>query len=232
MVRLDLSSPKQGIFLKLPSTQVVDILAEAGYDFVIVDLEHAQLTAADAVRLTHHAEVLGLPAIVRLPRLDVGLVNVLLEAGAAGIQLSTVTSAEQVADLRAAMTYAPAGARSVGNAHRLAGYGFEPLPDYIARADAHPPLAVIQIETPTTVDPLADIAAAGADVFFVGRGDLSVAYRFDKAQIDAREDEILTAAAAAGIAGGGIGSDPERTAFRVVGADMPLLAKALKAALA
>ncbi len=232
MLRLDLSVPQRGIFLKLPSTQVVDMVAEAGFDFVIVDLEHSQLTEADAQTLTRHAEVLGLPAIVRLPRLDVGLVNRLLEAGAAGIQLSTVTRAQQVAELRVAMTYAPAGGRSIGNAHRLAGYGAEPLREYVERADAHPPLAVIQIETPDTDDPLDEIVAAGSDVLFVGRGDLAVAYRWDTARIDARERQILEAAAAGSVAGGGIGADPAKATYRVYGADIPLLARALRETLA
>jgi 4-hydroxy-2-oxoheptanedioate aldolase len=227
MPALDLATPKTGIFLKLPSTQVVDLLVLAGYDFVIVDLEHSQLGEPEALGLVRHADVCGLAAIVRIPRLDVGLVNRLLEAGAAGIQLSMVMEAQQVADLQQAMRYAPAGGRSIGNANRPAAYGAIPLKQYIAQQAEHPPLAVIQIETPETRDSLADIVAAGADVLFVGRGDLSVAFEFDQQLVDQRDQEVRDAARAAGIQVGGVGIAPDTGHYNAIGADIALLYHAL-----
>ena len=78
-----------GTFVKLPALEAIEICAQT-LDFAVVDLEHSQLTEDDALRLVRHAWALGFPALVRLPEVDRGLVNRLLEAGAAGIQLSSV----------------------------------------------------------------------------------------------------------------------------------------------
>src|ERR671923_970565 len=122
---------RKGLFVKLAATEVIDVAARCGADFVVVDLEHSQLSEADALRLVRHAAAIGLPAFVRVPVLDRGQVNRLLEAGARGIQLSSVRSVAQVEALRAATRYAPEGDRSVSVAHPGAAYGDVPLPEYI-----------------------------------------------------------------------------------------------------
>jgi 4-hydroxy-2-oxoheptanedioate aldolase len=186
-----------GTFIKLPATEAVDIAAQAQFDFVIIDLEHSQLAELDARRLVRHAFAIGFPAVVRVPYCDAGQVNRLLEAGAAGIQLSTVTSAGQVANLVGATRYAPHGQRSVSLAHPVAEYGAIPLRDAVR---AEPPLLVGQIETAATADPVDKILGAGLDVAFIGITDLTVALGFDQARIDERVREIADAAAATSVA--------------------------------
>jgi 4-hydroxy-2-oxoheptanedioate aldolase len=133
-------------------------------------------------------------------------VNRLLEAGAAGIQLSTVRSVVQVRELVAATRYAPEGERSVSLAHPVAGYGAVPLREAV-RVDH--PLLVGQIETADTDEPLKDICAAGLDVAFVGATDLEVALGFDRGRLETRIAEVADAAAAAGIALGAFAATPE-----------------------
>jgi 4-hydroxy-2-oxoheptanedioate aldolase len=62
-------------FLKLPTTEVVDLAVAAGFDCVVVDTEHSQLSERDARALISHAYALDLPAVVRIPAIDRGLVN-------------------------------------------------------------------------------------------------------------------------------------------------------------
>jgi 4-hydroxy-2-oxoheptanedioate aldolase len=215
-----------GTFVKLPALEVVEIAA-AELDFAVVDLEHSQLAETDALRLVRHAWALGFPAVVRLHELDRGLVNRLLEAGAAGLQLSTVRTVAEVRALRAATRYAPAGSRSISLAHPAAGYGATPLREYLAEQAADPPLLVAQIETATTDDPLDDVLAAGVDVAFIGTTDLSVDLGLDAARVQARVDEIAAAAERAGVALGGFGLDDERVTYDVVGSDLALLRTAV-----
>jgi 4-hydroxy-2-oxoheptanedioate aldolase len=211
-----------GSFVKLPALEVIEIAA-AELDFAVVDLEHSQLAEADALRLVRHAWALGFPAIVRLHALDRALVNRLLEAGAAGIQLSSVRSAREVAALRDACLYAPAGTRSISLAHPLARYGATPLRDYLAEQE--PPLVVAQLETATTDDPLETILAAGVDVAFVGITDLSVDLGLDAERVEARVAEIAAAASAADVVLGGFGAD-ERWRYAVASSDLALLQEA------
>ena len=218
---------RKGLFVKLGATEVLDISARSELDFVVVDLEHSQLSEADGVRLTRHAAALGLPALVRLPELDRGSVNRLLEAGARGIQLSTVRSIAQVEALGAATRYAPDGDRSVSLAHPRAGYGDAPLADYLEAQALSPPELVIQIETAETDDPLQDVLAAGADVAFVGTTDLSVDVGLDAGRLRERVEAIATAADAAGVELGGFALEHPDVTYDVSGSDVALLRAAV-----
>jgi len=222
---LELRNRPRGIFLKLPSTEIVDLVHASPLDFAVVDHEHSQLSESQARALVRHGAAVGLPVLVRLPELDRGLVNRLLEAGAAGIQLSTVRRVDQIAGLRSAVAYAPAGTRSVSLAHPRAGYGGTPLAEYLATVGRA--LVVAQIETAETDDPLDELMAAGPDVAFIGTTDLSVDLGLDAARVRARVEEIAEAAAAAGVALGAFALEEERVAYRLVNSDLALLRAAV-----
>jgi 4-hydroxy-2-oxoheptanedioate aldolase len=223
---LDLSKRVRGLFVKLPATEVVDLAKAAGFDFAVVDLEHSQLAEAEAFRLIRYGRALDLPMLARIATPDRGLVNRLLEAGAVGIHLSTVRRAADVAELRAASRYAPDGARSVSLAHPAGRYGALSLGDYLAE-QRRGPLLVPQIETATTDDPLDEIAAAGADVLFVGPTDLAVDVGLDERRVRARIDEVAAAADAAGIPLGAFALDDPRVRYDAVSADLTLLSKGM-----
>jgi 4-hydroxy-2-oxoheptanedioate aldolase len=209
----------RGTFVKLASVEVIEVAA-AALDFAVVDLEHSQLSEAEALRLVHHAWALGFPALIRLHELDRALVNRALEAGAAGIQLSSVRAVDEVHALRDACLYAPGGSRSVSLAHSVAAFGATGLAEYLGNVEL--PLLVIQIETAETEDPLDLILAAGADVAFVGMTDLTVEYGLDAARVGARLDEIAEAARRASVTLGGFGTD-ERFVYSVASSDLALL---------
>jgi 4-hydroxy-2-oxoheptanedioate aldolase len=220
---LELVNQRRGLFVKLPAIDVIDLIASSGFDFAVVDLEHSPLDEGDAIALVRHARGIGFPALVRLPTVDRGAVNRLLEAGATGIQLSTVRTVAQVRELRAATRYAPYGSRSISLAHQAAGYGSMPLAEYLDVAEANPPLVVAQFETEHTDDPLDDILAAGTDVAFVGLTDLSVDVGLDQSRMRARVEEVAKAAQRRGVALGAFGLDDPRVAYRLVSSDLGLL---------
>jgi 4-hydroxy-2-oxoheptanedioate aldolase len=227
-----LCSENLGLFVKLPSTQVLDVAAGAGFDFCLIDLEHSRLDAGDAMRLAAHSAALGFPAIARIAANDHGLVNRLLEAGCVGIQLSTVRTAAQVHELRAATRYAPTGSRSISLGHGRAGYGSVAMDEYLAAEAAEPPIVVAQIETATTDDTLAEIVGAKPDVVFVGTADLRADVELDEAAFDARVAEICQAVEAGGVVLGGIALDDPRVLFRAVTSDLSLLQSASAGAVA
>jgi 4-hydroxy-2-oxoheptanedioate aldolase len=213
----------RGTFVKLPVLESVDICA-AALDFCVVDYEHSQLSEADVLRLVRHAATLGFPAVVRIPEVDRGLVNRLLEAGAAGLQLSSVRRVEEVRALASAAAYAPDGSRSISLAHPQARYGAVPLHEYLASTE--PPLVVIQLETRETDDPPVELCRAGADVAFLGLTDLLVDCGLDESAAASRADELAGAVAEAGIALGGFGAE-ERFRYSVVSSDVALLREAV-----
>ncbi|MBW3593306.1 MAG: hypothetical protein KY396_06405 [Actinobacteria bacterium] len=222
---LDLGKRVRGVFLKVPTTEVVDLVAATGYDFAVVDLEHSQLAESDAFRLIRHGAVQGFPMLARIPTADRGLVNRLLEAGATGIHLSTVRRVEEVRALRSACRYAPEGTRSISLTHPSGLYGALSMREYLDAQRAGP-LVIPQIETAETDDPLEEIAAE-ADVLFVGATDLSVDLELDGDRVSARIDEIAIAAEGAGIPLGAFGLDDPRVRYHAVSTDLGLLRRAL-----
>jgi 4-hydroxy-2-oxoheptanedioate aldolase len=212
-----------GTFVKLPALESVDVCA-ASLDFCVVDYEHSQLSEADVLRLVRHAAAIGFAAVVRIAEIDRGLVNRLLEAGAAGIQLSSVRRVAEVKALASAMAHAPDGTRSISLAHPQAGYGGVPLHDYLGSAE--PALVVIQLETRETDDPPVELCRAGADVAFLGLTDLLVDCGLDESAAAARADELAGAVAEAGIVLGGFGAE-ERFRYSVASSDVALLREAV-----
>jgi 4-hydroxy-2-oxoheptanedioate aldolase len=226
-----------GTFVKLATPDVVELVAAAGFDFAVVDLEHSTLGEADAIGLVRHADACGLPALVRLPALDAALVARLLENGAVGIQLSMLRTAAQARALAAATRFAPDGARSVSLANRVAGFGAVPLADFLAREQDDPPLLVGQIETAID-EPWPDVLA-GLDVAFVGTTDLAVSLGLPPQQALAEAvQDVRQAAESAGIAFGGWAASTAAVAaqgldgarYLIVGSDLQILGAGLRAA--
>ncbi|MFJ5304254.1 aldolase/citrate lyase family protein [Streptomyces sp. NPDC088350] len=230
------AEPAVGTFVKLASSDVVELAAAAGFAFVVVDLEHSTLTERNAVDLVRHAHVCGLPALVRVPEVDAAAVNRLLEAGAAGIQLSMLTRVAQTEALVAAARFAPVGRRSVSLANRAARFGAIPLAGFLRAEQDDPPVLVGQIETART-DPLPELLAP-LDVCFVGSTDLAVDLGLpaDAAVLRAAVDRVRGAARSAAVAFGGWAPARDAAAhlglgdadYLVVGSDLQMLADALR----
>ena len=228
--------PLHGTFLKLPRREVVEIVAGAGFDFAICDLEHAQMTEGEAREVILAGIACGLPIVVRVASLDPGLVNRLLEAGAAGIQAPRTRGRADVVALRAACLYPPEGERSVSLQQPAAGYGAVPLRDHVVSANRRV-LLVGQLETADLEEPL-DSWLGDLDVAFVGSVDLRVALGFDEARYAARLAAIEEAALGTGVVLGIFAPTAEEAAaaaarghrYLAVGGDLTMLRQGALAA--
>jgi len=161
-----------GTFMAIPHPVAVEVTAAAGVDFVCIDWEHAQIGRERIEDLVRAADVHGVPAMVRVPGHAPESIAAALDAGAAGVLVPRVSTAEQARTAVQATRYPPVGIRGVGPG-RAAGYGYR-IPDYLAAANENLLLA-IQVETAEGLANIEDIAAVdGIDVIFIGPGDLSV----------------------------------------------------------
>ncbi|HWO65208.1 MAG TPA: aldolase/citrate lyase family protein, partial [Umezawaea sp.] len=103
--------PALGTWVKLPVMESIELLALAGFDFVVIDLEHSPIDLETAYRLIGTATHLGVAPVVRIPALDAGVVQRILDAGAEGVMLPHVdTVAEAEAAVRA-IRFPPVGVR-------------------------------------------------------------------------------------------------------------------------
>lgn len=224
-----------GTFIKLATTDVLDMCAPI-LDLVVIDMEHSTLSETEVVALLRHARGIGLPALVRVPAVDPGRINRLLEAGATGIQLSMLSTQAEREALQDVSQYPPIGHRSVSLAHPTAAFGGLALADYLSSERDARPFLVGQIESEVEGD-LAELIA-GLDVAFVGTTDLAVSRGLsgvDGSLADAVA-EISRGASEAGVAFGGWASQLEAVAAAgldgaamvLLGSDLQILATGIR----
>ena len=160
-----------GTFVGAASAVTGEVCAAAGFDWLLVDLEHGA-GGEDQVRaLVPVAAAYGVPTIVRVEtaaRIRIGRV---LDLGAAGVMLPRLNSAAEVALALAHLRYPPEGDRGVATYNRACRFGLDP--GALERAGDEL-LGVVQIESAAAVADAGTIAGLpGADVLFVGPRDLS-----------------------------------------------------------
>jgi 4-hydroxy-2-oxoheptanedioate aldolase len=162
-----------GTFVGIPHPAAVEVTALGRPDFICLDGEHAQIGRGEFENLIRAGEVHGVPVMARVPGRAPEAIAGVLDAGAAGIMVPMVSSAEEARTVVSASRYPPHGRRGVGPG-RAAGYGYR-IPDYLERANRSV-LVAIQIENMEGLAEIDAIAAVeGIDVIFIGPGDLGVA---------------------------------------------------------
>lgn len=164
-----------GLFCSIPAPALVEMIGCAGYDFVILDSEHALVDPEGLENLIRAAEAVGLTPFVRVPESDPGAVLRALDGGAMGVVVPHVRSRADVdAALRAAR-YAPEGMRSL-NGGRVPGFGLIDLTEYVRLANDET-MVIAMIEDAEGVDELPEIlAGGGVDLVLEGAADLSQSY--------------------------------------------------------
>jgi 2-keto-3-deoxy-L-rhamnonate aldolase RhmA len=168
--RLARREPLVGIVISLPSPEMAEILAAAGFDWLFIDMEHGLLDF-EAVQQLVQAVAGACPCIVRVPNNEPILIAKALDTGAGGVIVPHVNSAAEARAAVQAARYPPTGARSIGAA-RAQGYGAR-LADAIAH-DNEQMLVVAQVEHIDAVRAIDEIVRVpGVDAIFVGPFDLS-----------------------------------------------------------
>jgi 4-hydroxy-2-oxoheptanedioate aldolase len=161
-----------GSFLSTGSTISAEIIGMAGFDFVILDLEHGMGSERDALAQLQALDHTPAAAIVRVESHERQRVHRVLDLGAHGIMFPRVNSAGEARACVASMRYPPDGVRGVAVMVRASGYGAD-FPGYRDGTKSSL-ISLIQIETAGAVADVDAIAAVeGVDVLFVGPMDLS-----------------------------------------------------------
>ena len=163
--------PQIGLWSALSSAAATEIVADSGFDWILIDTEHAPNEppmVADQLR----AASLGTASpVVRPAWNDPVLFKRLLDVGAQTLLVPYVQSVEEAQRAVSAVRYPPRGTRGVASVHRANRYGR--VGGYFARADEEICL-LVQLETRTAVEALESIAAVdGVDGVFIGPSDLA-----------------------------------------------------------
>ncbi|MGY4501709.1 2-keto-3-deoxy-L-rhamnonate aldolase RhmA [Bradyrhizobium sp. GM24.11] len=163
-----------GTWVKIPAIEVVELLAHAGFDYIVLDMEHAPLTLDVAYRATVVAQGMGLGVLVRVPDRSGSLVQRLLDSGVDGLLVPRVTSPDIAAAAIESMMFEPNGRRGLGITSRAGRWGQDSADAYINHGrDAI--VRGIQIEDRDALEAIEAIAATpGLNAVFIGMGDLAL----------------------------------------------------------
>jgi 2-keto-3-deoxy-L-rhamnonate aldolase RhmA len=163
--------PLTGIWSMLNSVNATEALGWSGFDWLLVDGEHAPVSLQDAI--AHSRAIAATPTvpIFRVTWNDRILLKQHLDAGLSTLMIPYVQSVEEARALVDLVRYPPQGSRGIAAIHRGSRYGR--FQDYAARINQEV-FVIAQIETVEALERCADIAAVdGIDAVFFGPGDLS-----------------------------------------------------------
>lgn len=194
-------TPSLGTFTHLHSTIAAEILGYTGLDYVLIDMEHAPLSAQSAGELIAAARGSGITPVVRVGEISRSAVLQPLDAGAMGVVVPCVETVEQVRQLIRWAKFAPQGSRGYCMT-RDDGWSFAPhaagsLEAYMADSNRQT-LLLPQCETEGCLEHIEEIAALdGVDGIFLGPFDLSIALgcpgQFDTPRMQQATERVLTA---------------------------------------
>ncbi|HEX9157257.1 MAG TPA: aldolase/citrate lyase family protein [Syntrophales bacterium] len=149
----------------------------AGLDYIMLDLEHGPYAMETVDDIFKVGRALGLGCFVRVPELSRGYVSRIMDAGATGVMVPMLESAEEARRLVAWSKYAPLGSRGFGGVGGHTSYaviGPEATATFMARSNSET-LAIAQIETRRAIEEVDAIAATpGIDALLIGPNDLAI----------------------------------------------------------
>lgn len=222
---------------------IAEVMANAGYDALIIDMQHGMgLTADRAIACLQAISTTETMPMVRMPWNDPQSIQFVLDAGAYGVIVPLVNTYEEAVKAAGASRYPPLGYRSIGP-NRARFYGGA---DYAQHANEEI-LVLVMIETVQAVENLEQIAKApGIDGFYIGPADLAISLGItpgpgmaDDPRHAAACQRVLDVANAAGLVPCHHGSGPEEAARRFaqgfkmcqIGSDVGMVAAGAAASL-
>ncbi|WP_075221379.1 HpcH/HpaI aldolase family protein [Acuticoccus yangtzensis] len=160
-----------GFWCQMADPGGIELLAGAGFDWLMIDTEHSPINHRSVVPLLHAAAAYPVSMVVRPGSLDPAEMKKLMDGGVQTLLVPFVQNADEARQAAEAVAYAPQGIRGMAGLSRGARYGT--IPNYFARARDEICL-IVQIETQSALDDLDDICATpGVDAVFVGPADLA-----------------------------------------------------------
>ena len=192
--------PLLGSFIKTPTSHSIEILGGLGFDFVVIDEEHAPFDRVSIDMALLAARASGTAGIVRVAEPTPAKLLAVLDDGATGVLVPHVANVAKAKDMVAACRYR-GGKRGFSNSPRAGNYGGVGAWPHVDAQDAAVTV-IAMIEDPEALDVIeAIVAVEGLDGVFIGRGDLTIALgapSADSPPVRAATERIAQAARAAG----------------------------------
>ena len=168
--KLSLDNPSIGSWIQIPAPSVAEVMGQSGYDWVAVDMEHGAISIHQLPDLFRALELGGTLPLARIAEGQVKDCKQVLDAGAGGVIVPMIETAEQLREIKDACCWPPVGSRGVGFSRaNLFGKYFD---SYVEEAQT--PMLIAMIEHINAVDKLDEILQVdGLDAIMIGPYDLS-----------------------------------------------------------
>lgn len=202
-----------GVFVPMPSPEVIEILALAGFDFVMLDGEHGRVSPDNAYPMILAAESRGVPVLARIGQNDRQVILKFLDLAIGGVMIPQTNTPEEAQAALAAMRYHPRGVRGLAGGrhfdHALGSPAIEMVPQLNDRL-----VAMVQFEHVDALDRLDEILALPElDVLFVGPNDLAQSMGFPgqpgHPEVEAVIERVCAAAQGGRVALGTVATDTD-----------------------
>lgn len=163
-----------GCWLNLGSSVTAEIAGQAGFDWVLIDLEHGAGSEHELLYQLQALEATPAAPVVRVASYERPRIQRALDFGAEGIMCPQIRNMEEAITAADALHYPPAGSRGIAKMVRGAAYGTNF--DEYRHKSPETITGMIQVETSGILNCLDDVAGLeGVDVLFIGPADLSMA---------------------------------------------------------
>ncbi|MGQ9770406.1 MAG: HpcH/HpaI aldolase family protein [Thermogutta sp.] len=190
-----------GTWVTIGEERVIWAIAEAGFDWITIDMEHTPLDWSQVDRLVGFALAAGITPLVRITVGDTAHIKRALDLGASGLVVPMVESVEQAREIISASRYPPQGSRSAAAAHHHRRFQMT-LAEYLSAANDEIAI-VLQIESPMGVEQASEIAELpGCDALLIGPLDLACRLFGPTLQLTSDQEEIFRASVETVIAAG------------------------------
>ena len=184
--------------MKLPSLETLEMLAGAGFEFIVVDIEHSPLSFDFAYQAIVVAQGLGMAAIVRVPDRSGSHIQRLLDAGADGLLVPQVSTAEVARQSVEPDGVLPHGQEGQGATSRAGRWGLASRAEYLVAATRSS--AAVQLEDRQALENMdAILDTPGLNAVFLGMGDLTLSTGLPATadELQTLTDKLLAATASA-----------------------------------
>jgi 4-hydroxy-2-oxoheptanedioate aldolase len=171
---LDKRDMALGTWVQTRNPEACELAAAAGYDFVVIDMEHGSFGWESAVEMIRAVQCGGATAVIRLPGDSTVDIGKALDAGALGVIIPKISTAEQASKVVQAARYEPSGKRGACPVVRATSHGLLDWEAYREWADENVMVWAV-IETVEAVQNIEDILDKGLDAILLGPFDLSMA---------------------------------------------------------
>ena len=181
-----------GTMLTFPSAAIVEMLGSLGYDWILLDNEHGDVTVSNVEDMIRAAELTGMAPLVRPIGNELEFICPFLDRGAWGVQVPHVNTVEEAGNAVSAVKYYPEGQRGIFSRSRPAGFGFSgSTGDYAIEANKNT-LVCLMLEEVEAINNLEEMVQVdGVDVFFIGSGDLSQSMGYVGQQTHPEVQEVM-----------------------------------------